>query len=289
MGAGGRSLAPGAPLSPRLSGQRRAADTDALPYPDSCVLQFARAPLPGKVKTRLIPALGARRATLAHRGMTRAVFAGIRDARLCAHELWVDRPHPFFARFAPVRRQRGRSLGERMAYAARDGLGRWRCVLLVGSDCLELDPRYLRRALDGLAAGADAVLGLAEDGGYVLLGLRRFDQRLFRGMPWSSPALARATRRRLAGMRWRVDTLPARRDVDTVDDLAALPTPLRRQLRRPAVGARGAVSVRLPRAPRAPRERSPRRPRSSRRTETCPFPAAGTSGSRDPSCSSAAR
>ncbi len=222
---------------PGARGADASAQIGPLRYPDSCVLQFARAPVPGEAKTRLIPALGPRRAALVHRHMTRAVCAALARAQLCRHELWIDRPHPFFLRLgATLRQQQGAGLGERLAHAARESLRRRRCVLLIGSDCLQLDTAYLRGALDSLHAGCDAALGPAADGGYVLLGLRRFDESLFRDMPWGGPEVARITRQRLAALGWRVELLAERQDVDTPDALRLLPATLRRRLAQASGG-----------------------------------------------------
>jgi len=92
-------------------------------------------------------------------------------------------------------------------------------AILIGSDCVSLTPADLIRALTLLDQGKDAVLGPAEDGGYVLIGLRRPRAALFRGIRWSSAAVLPATRRRLrlAGLDWA--ELDQRWDVDVPADL----------------------------------------------------------------------
>lgn len=95
-------------------------------------------------------------------------------------------------------------------------------AVLIGSDCASVGTTELRTAFDHLAAGRDAVLGPAADGGYVLVGLRRPCPSLFRGIAWSTPTVLAATRRRLrqAGLDWA--ELPVGWDVDTPADLRRL-------------------------------------------------------------------
>jgi rSAM/selenodomain-associated transferase 1 len=192
------------------------------------VLVFARAPVPGQVKTRLIPALGADGAAALHRRLTEAQLE-----RLCADpigpiELWTtpDTEHPFFADQArrwPIERylQLGDDLGARMQHAAAQGLTRADAVILVGTDCPGLDADYVGAAAERLCSD-DAVLGPAEDGGYVLLGLRRAEPLLFTGIPWGTADVAALTRQRLTKLGWRWSELGALADVDRPEDLSQL-------------------------------------------------------------------
>ncbi len=191
---------------------------------------FARAPLPGRTKTRLIPVLGAEGAAALHARLTRDTLQ-----RLTAHpalevELWChpDEAHPFFrdcqARFdVPLFCQRGGDLGARMDHALRHGLDRRPHVLLVGTDCPALRAEDLVTAGEALRDGHDVVLGPALDGGYYLIGLRRPRPRLFRDMPWGSAQVLELTRHRLrqAGLHWY--ELPRRADLDRPEDLARFP------------------------------------------------------------------
>lgn len=95
-------------------------------------------------------------------------------------------------------------------------------AVLIGGDCASLGEAELRAALGLLAAGHEAVLGPAADGGYVLIGLNRPCPMLFRGIAWSTPTVLAATRRRLgqAGLDWA--ELPPGWDVDTPADLRRL-------------------------------------------------------------------
>jgi rSAM/selenodomain-associated transferase 1 len=182
------------------------------------IVVFAREPRAGRVKTRLIPLLGAAGAARLHARLLARAFATARAARLGDATLWT------------TRRQRGADLGARMLHAFRHGLRRAERMVLIGADCPVLAARDLRRAARWLAGGADAVLAPAEDGGYALIGLRRVSARLFEGIEWGGPRVMAQTRARLAALGWRWRELAEVWDVDRPEDvhrLAALRPPLR--------------------------------------------------------------
>ena len=194
------------------------------------VAVFARAPVPGRAKRRLIPALGEEGAAELQRRMTDHAVAAAVAARAGPVSLWgaPDCGHPSFRDLGlryPIRlrAQEGRDLGERMGAAMRDMLARpGSCVLLAGSDCPGLGAGQLRQAARRLEAGADAVLAPALDGGYVLIGLRRHDASLFAGIDWGTDRVLPETRRRLRALGWdwrETEPLP---DVDRPSDLVRL-------------------------------------------------------------------
>lgn len=170
---------------------------------------LTKAPEPGKVKTRLAMMLGVEGATRLHeRFVTRTVEAAA-EAATGPITIWAspDADHPFFQdlgqRFPlSFQRQVGDDLGERMyvaiAYAKMP-------VLVIGTDCPLLTAVHLRDAAEVLRGGADAVILPAEDGGYVLIGMRRPVPELFAKMAWSTDGVMMETRQRLRhlGLSWR--------------------------------------------------------------------------------------
>ncbi|EGV18768.1 TIGR04282 family arsenosugar biosynthesis glycosyltransferase [Thiocapsa marina] len=194
-------------------------------YPNARILIFAKAPIPGQVKTRLIPALGPTGAAQLACDLLERLVRRLSGAHLAPVELWCspDPGHPLFRDLAEsegvaLRTQQGEDLGERLSAAAEDALGRADAVLLVGADVPGLDADYCASALATLAE-SDAVLGPAEDGGYVLLGLKAPAPTLFEDMPWGGDRVAAITRRRMAslGLRWR--ELASLWDLDRPEDL----------------------------------------------------------------------
>jgi len=182
------------------------------------VIVFARAPVAGEVKTRLIPRLGEEGAARLQR---RLIRAALRTARAVAPvELHVTRRHSWLRTLGvPIRLQRGRDLGERMYHALRR-----RRAVLVGSDAPALRPADLRRALRLLRSGTDVVLAPAEDGGYALIAARRIDVRVFDGVRWGGDSVLARTldNLRRAGLRYRL--LRTVWDVDRPADIDRLGT-----------------------------------------------------------------
>jgi len=186
---------------------------------------FAKAPVPGEVKTRLVPTLGPEGAARLHERLVERALATALAARLGTVTLWCapDESHAFFRQCAAhhgiaLRRQEGADLGVRMHHAFATSGGP---LLIVGSDCPALESRDLRAAADALVSNA-AVFVPAEDGGYVLVGLARPDARVFDDIPWSTARVMACTRERMqaAGVSWR--ELPALWDVDRPEDYARL-------------------------------------------------------------------
>ena len=197
------------------------------PQPGVGLAILAKAPLAGFAKTRLIPRLGAEGAAglqrwLLQRAVRTALSAGIGPVTLwCA----PDTAHPDFAlcrTFGPLalHRQPDGDLGERML-AAIAGMSTSAGTLVIGTDCPALTPALLRQAANALA-GHDAVVVPADDGGYVLIGMRQAAPRVFDAVDWSTGRVLAQTRARLAEMGWRWQEFPPLWDVDRSDDLDRL-------------------------------------------------------------------
>lgn len=189
------------------------------------VLVFAKAPIAGQVKTRLIPLLGAEGAAKLHEKLTLRALETASQARLGKVELWCapTTRHVFFERCqkrfgVELRAQASGELGQRLSHAFQTSLSRARQVLIIGSDCPALTRAHLRRARRLLRAGHDAVIAPAQDGGYVLIGLKRFSPRLFQNINWGSRQVMRQTRKHLAGRNWRWHKMECLWDVDRPED-----------------------------------------------------------------------
>ncbi|MFO7552426.1 MAG: TIGR04282 family arsenosugar biosynthesis glycosyltransferase [Haliea sp.] len=196
------------------------------PVAERVVLQqFARAPEPGRVKTRMLSQLSATEACALHSELVLWTCQTLFESALGAVELWVagDTGHALFRDCASLgqlalRQQAGADLGERMRHALNDGLARADRVLLVGSDCPGLGGRYLQQALAALDA-ADLVLGPALDGGYVLIGAKRPVDAVFAGVGWGSSRVLVETLARAQAARLAVARLQPLQDIDRPGDL----------------------------------------------------------------------
>lgn len=194
-----------------------------------CLLVFARRPVPGRVKTRLIARFGAAGATALHLELLRLTLKAAAQLSGVSRELWWDRAgqgnaeKDLAARFGMAERQQVEGdLGVRMHSALASALARAPAAVLIGSDCPGQDTDYLRDSFGALVSH-DAVIGPAADGGYVLIGLRRPEPRLFADMPWGSTQILAWTRERLTALGWRWQELAPRHDVDCPEDLANYP------------------------------------------------------------------
>ena len=196
---------------------------------DCRLIVFAKAPIPGQVKTRLFPSLGAETAAALHEqlilhSLDKAVGSGIDPV-----DLWCtpSSDHPFFIRCAEkfgvgLYQQTEGDIGRRMAHSFNETLKRANYVLLMGTDCPSLTCADLREGATALYQGADAVISPAEDGGYVLIGLSQYNPELFDGVSWGTESVLEETRMRLRRLGWRYHELPTRWDVDRPEDLERL-------------------------------------------------------------------
>ena len=193
------------------------------------IVIIAKAPRPGYAKTRLIPALGAQGAARLAQQMLRhavhvALQAGLGPVELCAAP---DRHDPAWATLTLPPKliwsdQGDGDLGERMARAAQRTLNRGESVLLIGTDCPQMDASHLQDAAASLHTH-NACLTPTLDGGYALLGLNQFHSSLFDHMPWSTASVAAETRCRAAALAWTLHLQGTLSDVDEPDDLRTLP------------------------------------------------------------------
>jgi uncharacterized protein len=193
------------------------------------LILFARYPVPGRAKTRLIPALGAEGAAALHRRLVlrtlraasqacRAVRADLEvrfdggTARAMSH--WLGDG----ARFRP---QGAGDLGERMAGALEESFHAGsRATVIIGSDCPGLSPDVIAAAFTRLAE-SPVVLGPATDGGYYLIGLGRPMPELFRGIPWGTERVLADTLAVLQRRGCEPALLDPLEDIDRPEDLPA--------------------------------------------------------------------
>ncbi|MCB1667937.1 MAG: TIGR04283 family arsenosugar biosynthesis glycosyltransferase [Porticoccaceae bacterium] len=220
-------------------------------YPDSCIIQFAKAPVVGKVKTRLQPVLGERGSLALHQALLEHQLRQQQSARIAPLELWFNEFEPdrdgqgacsrkpsvenrsdmYFHKLVlgsetRLGLQKGDSLGDRMRNCFFNRLAVCKNVILIGSDCPAINGEYIAQAIDALDAGSDAVLGPALDGGYVLIGLGKLSAEqiasVFAEVDWGTDSVMEKTRQNLrdAGLRWH--ELKTLQDIDRKEDLFEL-------------------------------------------------------------------
>jgi uncharacterized protein len=221
---------------------------DSTPQPR--LILMLKYPRAGAVKTRLAPAMGEERACELYRALVRHTLNAVERLRFDEHVFMEVRiagaPSDAAVRewlgeelhFIP---QGDGELGERMDRAVHNAFAEGApSVIVIGADCPELTAEHLRDGLRALESH-DVVLGPAADGGYYLIGMRRFLPELFRGIQWGGEQVFEQTLAagRELGVAFQVlDTLD---DVDRPEDL-----PLWARTATAQAGGKGRVSVIIP-------------------------------------------
>ncbi len=189
------------------------------------LLLFAKPPVQGRVKTRLNGKFGIENATMIHEQLLYSTARLINRCDFLSPQLWAgfDPEHSSFKNSLftgwPVYLQHEGDLGLRMASASAEALGFHQSVVIVGSDCPALTEQYIEQAFTALEQGHEVVLGPAEDGGYVLVGLRRAIPEMFSNIDWGTDQVLVQSREQLkeAGVNWHeLETLW---DVDRPEDV----------------------------------------------------------------------
>ena len=212
---------------------------------EGALVVFAKAPIPGQVKTRLCPPLTSDEAAAVHGSFVLDTLERTRAA-VSKFRLAVDRylacaPSSALVFFKVMEErqavrlldQEGEELGTRMnrvfeTLFAR-GYGR---VVIVGTDVPSLPLESYQQAWQ-LLDRYDVVLGPALDGGYYVVGLKKAAPALFQDIPWSTDRVLTLTKEKAAGLGLDVGLLREWRDVDTIDDLKALIDASRLDARKP--------------------------------------------------------
>jgi hypothetical protein len=183
------------------------------------LLVIAKAPVPGRSKTRLCPPCSFEEAVALAEASLRDTLDAVLATPVPHRVLVLDgAPGPWLPDGFDVIPQRGNGLGERLAGAFED------CgepAFLVGMDTPQVTPALLSQGLAAVERGETA-FGAAPDGGYWAIGLPRPDRRVFHGIPMSRPDTGTRQRERLVELGLNICDLPPLRDVDTFADARAV-------------------------------------------------------------------
>lgn len=201
---------------------------------DSALIIFAKAPIPGQVKTRLCPPLTPDEAATLHGSF---VLDTLERSKTAVTKLRLpmdrylacapDASHVFFKIMEErhgvrVLDQVGENLGARMTQVFTSTFARgYKQVLIIGTDVPSLPLTHYRQALV-LLTTHDLVLGPAHDGGYYLIGLTRAIPDLFAGIPWSTDQVLALTKQKAQALGLKTALLPEWCDIDTIEDLRSL-------------------------------------------------------------------
>jgi uncharacterized protein len=198
--------------------------------PDACLIIFTRYPELGKVKTRLIPALGAAGAMALHQRMAEQTLAQARAFRAqqpCQIEVWfvggsIAQMQAWLGDDVTFQPQPEGDLGDRMRLAFQAAFRNGHtAVTLVGTDCPALSVEGITQSFAALQH-QPLSLGPAQDGGYYLIGLQYLIPELFYGIAWSTAAVLQDTLRIADRLSIIPALLPILRDIDVPEDLEHL-------------------------------------------------------------------
>ncbi len=192
------------------------------------LIVMTRIPAAGRVKTRLIPALGAAGASELHARLLERTLATVGEHSRTSQVTVEVRYSGISATPFPAgedsgisicRPQQGTGLGERLAAAVACAVHeRAEAVVVIGTDCPDLSPEILELAWQKLRQ-ADVVFGPAHDGGYYLIGLKRLHSELFQGIDWGTAQVLTQSQAACRQLGLSVAFLPVLSDVDHPEDL----------------------------------------------------------------------
>ena len=194
------------------------------------LIVFVKLPEPGSVKTRLAKDLGNERAAEIYSDIAKDIVSRVSKSNQYDTYIFYDPPNRgndlklWLSDIANIDNERmvpqeGDSLGERISNAFETvfSSGAKRAVI-IGSDCTDVTAAMIEESFSMLSH-SDAVLGPAEDGGYYLLGLKRFIPELFEDIDWSTERVLEQTVSRLANSGLKYRLLKTLRDIDNLNDL----------------------------------------------------------------------
>ncbi|HET7108410.1 MAG TPA: TIGR04282 family arsenosugar biosynthesis glycosyltransferase [Candidatus Acidoferrum sp.] len=192
------------------------------------LLVFAKTPTPGKVKTRLLPAVSPEAAAALHKACSVDTLQLARKMRGCDVLVFTAGGTSYFRTLARkqgsgarlrILPQRGADLGARMENAFRKSFAMgYREAVVIGTDTPWMGMNRLRRAFAGLQRN-DVVIGPAQDGGYYLLGMRKLVPEIFRRIPWSTGRVLQLTLKKILALKLRSKLLRRDFDLDRPGDL----------------------------------------------------------------------
>lgn len=189
----------------------------------TALIVFVKNNVPGTVKTRLAQDIGAENASKVYDVLVQHTKKIVRPLRahlfvffnetVEQHDFWRDEHVSYHL-------QKGDSLGEKMSDAFELVLQEkgYESACIIGSDCYELSTELIQRAYKALQQN-EFVIGPATDGGYYLLGMKKFHPFVFQQKEWSTSTVFEQTIADISAKNYNVHSLPVLNDIDYLSDL----------------------------------------------------------------------
>jgi len=188
------------------------------------LLCFCKHPTAGLVKSRLAKSTGEEQAAEVYK---RLLSHTLRNAKRTELEVILychpDTHHPILQELANLYElnlyaQSNGNLGDKMQDAINKHLTNNSNVVLIGTDCPQLEPEYILKAFSQLSSGKDIVFGPTEDGGYALIGMNKCHPEIFSNINWGTATVLNETKTRCANLNLKYFCLDTVRDLDDIDD-----------------------------------------------------------------------
>ena len=194
---------------------------------ENIILCFCKHPIAGLVKSRLAKDIGDQPAAEIYTTLLDETIKtlGNLDLKVFLY-CYPDTQHPTLKHYASefnliLVKQQGEDLGMKMYNAFENHLNtvsNKANLVLIGTDCLDIDTAYIHKAFEHLHTGSDIVLGPATDGGYALIGANRIDQSIFENVNWSTNQVLKQTEENIKKLKWKYSLLSPVRDLDNLQD-----------------------------------------------------------------------
>jgi len=182
------------------------------------IVVFSKAPIVGKVKSRLAVDIGEEAALSIHQQLFAHTQSIVEQTGIPSTTYFTEPPLIPFHK--PWSVQHGVELGERMANAFEYELNHNHKVCLIGSDCFDINTDDLSEAMSSLDQ-FDLIIGPARDGGYYLIGMKKSYPELFHHINWGTDAVFRQTIAIAKQLGLKFYVLQERTDIDTIEDIPA--------------------------------------------------------------------
>ncbi|MEO7444673.1 MAG: TIGR04282 family arsenosugar biosynthesis glycosyltransferase [Ferruginibacter sp.] len=186
---------------------------------ERALIIFIRNPRLGKVKTRLAATIGDEKALEVYRRLLQHTWEIVNNVTACVFIFVTETLEDNNWRQFTLVQQEGEKLGEKMSHAFQHVFSEgYKSVVIIGSDCPELLQGHINDAFNALVTG-DLVIGPAKDGGYYLLGMRKFYPGIFENISWSTSKVFEKTIDNARLLNLTVDKLEMLSDLDEVNDM----------------------------------------------------------------------
>ena len=191
---------------------------------ENIILCFCKHPEPGIVKSRLAKDIGNEHSAEIYKLLLDETLKSISNFKAKTYlYCYPDIDHPILRQHKDkyklsLEKQCEGDLGMKMFHAITNHLSKNSNVVLIGSDCLEINASYIQKAFELLNSGYEIVLGPAIDGGYALIGANNINELIFQDIAWSTSKVLKQTQKKINNLDWKYSCLDKVRDLDTLED-----------------------------------------------------------------------